>query len=124
MYLADENFPIASVRLLRKAGLDVFAVVEEMPGATDAMILQLAEREYRIILTFDRDFGELIYRYQLGTPTGVVYFRYDPITPEEPGQHLLRLLALLTLQFESKFTVVDRDRVRQRLLSSGRVKQN
>lgn len=40
MFLADENFPIASVRLLRTSGLDVVAVIEESPGISDAEILQ------------------------------------------------------------------------------------
>ena len=47
-----------------------------------------AEREKRVILTFDRDYGELLFRHRLGRPRGVIYFRYDPATPEEPGQHL------------------------------------
>lgn len=114
MYLADENFPIASVRLLRAAGLNVVAVIEESPGATDATILKHAEREQLVILTFDRDYGESIFRLHLGRPSGVVYFRYDPATPEEPGEHLLQLLALSGLQLVSKFTVTDRERTRQR----------
>ncbi len=69
MFLADENFPIASVRLLRKSGLDVVAVIEESPGISDAAILQRAEHERRIILTFDRDYGELIFRQRLGRPS-------------------------------------------------------
>lgn len=116
MYLADENFPIASVRLLRTAGLTVIAVIEESPGVADASILQRAERERLIILTFDRDYGELIFRLRLGRPAGVVYFRYDPVTPEEPGEHLLRLLSISGLHLTSKFTVTDRERTRQRPL--------
>lgn len=58
MLLADENFPIASIRRLRSVGFDVVAIVEEIPGATDAQILRRAEQEQRIILTFDRDYGE------------------------------------------------------------------
>lgn len=114
MFLADENFPIASVRLLRTSGLDVVAVIEESPGISDAEILQRAEHERRIILTFDRDYGELIFRQRLGRPSGVVYFRYVPNTPGEPGEHLLQLLAIPGIELISKFTVADRERVRQR----------
>ncbi len=116
MYLADENYPIASVRLLRAAGLDVAAVIEGSPGATDIAILQRAEREQRLILTLDRDYGELLFRHRLGHPRGVIYFRYDPATPEEPGQHLLQLIAIPNLQLTAKFTVIDRERIRQRAL--------
>ena len=116
MLLADENFPITSVRRLRSVGLDVVAIVEETPGATDAQILQRAEQEQRIILTFDRDYGELIFRHRLGRPGGVVYFRYAPQTPQEPGEHLLQLIATPGLALAGNFSVVDRERIRQRRL--------
>lgn len=54
--LADENVPLASIRLLRTAGWDVAEVVR---GATDMAALALAAREQRVIVTFDRDFGRL-----------------------------------------------------------------
>jgi predicted nuclease of predicted toxin-antitoxin system len=113
-FLANENFPLAGIILLRTVGQDVVAVIQETPGARDSEILQRAAADARVILTFDRDYGELIYRRRLPVPPGVVYFRYDPLTPEEPAEHLLRLLAVVDLQH--KYTVVERDRIRQRLL--------
>lgn len=64
-FLADENFPIASVRVLRSAGYDVFAVIEETPGIDDIAILAQAVVEERVILTFDSDYGDLIFRDKL-----------------------------------------------------------
>src|SRR4051812_22896459 len=87
-FLANEYFPLASVNRLRYAGHDVLFVAEALPGAKDADILARANHEDRIILTFDRDYGELIYRHGLPTPGGVVYLRFDPITPEEPADIL------------------------------------
>jgi len=115
-FLANENFPAASVRRLRKAGHDIAAVIEDSPGAKDVAVLARAAREERIILTFDRDYGELIYRRRALAPMGVVYFRFDPLTPEEPAERLLRLLTVSVLLLESKFTVVERGQVRQRPL--------
>lgn len=60
-FLANENFPLPSVRLLRSAGHDVLSITEESPGISDDRILARAVAEERIILTFDRDYGELIY---------------------------------------------------------------
>lgn len=60
-----------------------------------------AEHESRIILTFDRDYGEPIFRQRLGRPSGIVYFRYAPDSPYEPGEHLLRLLAIPGLELPS-----------------------
>ena len=67
-------------------------------------------------MTFDRDYGELIYRIRMPAPIGVVYFRYFPATPEEPAQDLLRLLSVEGLVLEGYFTVFERTQLRQRPL--------
>lgn len=115
--LANENFPRPSILLLRKATWDVASIVEDSPGMRDSQVLARAAREQRVILTFDRDYGELIFRFrQLYLPTGVIYFRYRPRSPEEPGQHLLKLCQIPDLSLKGKFTVLERDRLRQRPL--------
>jgi predicted nuclease of predicted toxin-antitoxin system len=59
--LADENFPPPAVAALRKAGWDVFSILEECPGVSDDDVATLCEEQWRILLTFDKDFGELIF---------------------------------------------------------------
>lgn len=65
LFLANENFPIASVRILRNAGYDVVAIIEDNPGIDDTSILRQAVAESRTILTFDSDYGNLIFRDKL-----------------------------------------------------------
>lgn len=115
-FLANENFPLTSARLLRNAGHDVFSVSEDMAGVKDSVVLSRAANEKMIILTFDRDYGDLIYKLRLPVPLGVVYFRFDPVSPSEPTERLLDLLQIEGLSLEGKFTVVDRQRIRQRPL--------
>lgn len=115
-FLANENFPLVSVNRLRQQGYDVTAVIEDSPGAKDQDILIQANQEQRIILTFDRDYGELIYKLMLSAPKGVIYFRFRPSAPEEPAEFVLRLLAMDRFSLTGKFTVAERDRVRQRYL--------
>lgn len=116
LFIADENFPQPSVNKLRSAGHDVVAIISDSPGAADEDILARAVQETRIVLTFDRDFGELVYRLRLPPPLGVVFFRFDPATPTEPAEYLLRLMADQELTLEQRFTVADRRQVRQRPL--------
>ena len=59
-FLANENFPVNSIRLLRKVGHNVASIIEDTPGVKDYTILKRAYEEKRLILTFDRDYGELI----------------------------------------------------------------
>jgi predicted nuclease of predicted toxin-antitoxin system len=115
-FLADENIPLTSIRELRQAGYDVAAVIEDSPGASDQQVLARARHESRIVLTFDRDYGELIYRKQMPAPLGVLYFRFAPSSPDEPAKYLLNLLAAGTISLARKFTVARRDRIRQRPL--------
>lgn len=60
--LADENIPRPSVRLLRVAGRDIEAVAEFGPGLPYAEVLARAATHKQVLITFDRDSGELIYR--------------------------------------------------------------
>jgi len=117
-FLADEDFPLASVKRLRVAGHNVVAIVTDCPGVSDREVLMRAVREDRIILTFDRDFGELLFRSRLPAPTGVVYFRLKPASPLEPAEYLMRLLALPDVSLLQQFTTVGARHVRQRRLGT------
>jgi predicted nuclease of predicted toxin-antitoxin system len=75
-----------------------------------------AVAEARIVLTFDRDFGELLHRRAAPAPPGVVYLRFRPAHPEEPAERLLALLAAGDVALEGRLTVLERGRVRQRAL--------
>jgi predicted nuclease of predicted toxin-antitoxin system len=50
--LANENFPLVSVQLLRQAGYDIASITEDSPGIEDPEVLARAVDEQRIILTF------------------------------------------------------------------------
>ena len=113
-FLANENFPLLSIRLLREAGHRVVSIVREAPGSKDEDILKRAHAERLIILTFDRDYGELIYRHQALPPVGIVYFRFTPASPSEPAEILLAVIDRADFSVAGRFTIVERGRVRQR----------
>lgn len=54
--LADENIPLRAVQLLREMGHDVLSICEIAPKTSDEDVLELAEKDERILLTFDKDF--------------------------------------------------------------------
>lgn len=119
-FLANENFPLASVERLREAGHDVLAVVEWLSGATDTEVLAHAARERRILLTFDRDYGELIFRRRKPVPLGVIYLRLAPESPDSPAEILLAVEALAAVRgwsLEGHFVTVTPQTVRLRKLS-------
>jgi predicted nuclease of predicted toxin-antitoxin system len=74
-FLANENFPGAAVTALESAGHDVVWVRIAAPGTNDPQVLAWAAREGRILLTFDKDFGELARGSALPLTCGVVLLR-------------------------------------------------
>jgi len=60
-FLADESCAGPVIRALREAGHDVVAIAEVAKGATDEQVLERAVNEKRVLITEDRDFGELVY---------------------------------------------------------------
>jgi len=115
-FLANENIPLKSIYYLRNAGFDISSISEEFPGISDREVLQKSQFENRIILTFDRDYGELIFRFKMGLPAGIVYFRLIPNYPTEPAEYLIRMLSIENLKLENYFTIVDAEKIRQRLI--------
>lgn len=105
-FLADENFPQPSIHLPRTAGFDVVAVREDALGIADTEVVKLTTQTHRTILTFDRDYGELVYRYNLRPPTGIIYFRWEEYQPQYPGNFLLDLLRSASLSLAHTFVVV------------------
>ena len=115
-FLANENFPFPSVKLLRENGFFVKCISEELRGISDKEVLQIAIAEDLIILTFDRDYGELLYKYQKKSPPAVIYFRSKGSKPITAGKLLYKLLTNKTIQIENYFTVIDDSGIRQRKL--------
>jgi predicted nuclease of predicted toxin-antitoxin system len=112
--LADENIPLESVRALRTAGHDVFSAGESAAGAADAVLLERAASERRLVVTFDRDFGELAARHGRLAPAGVLLIRIVPRDAAEITHLLIDLFARSDVEWEGRLTVVDRAQLRQR----------
>jgi|SRR6185503_917762 len=115
-FLADENVPLASADHLAQLGHDVRSVTREGMGSADSVVLARAELEDRIVRTFDRDFGELVYRLGASGRPGVVLVRFVPRTSKEPAEILSAAITDSAIQLTGQFTVVTRDHIRQRPL--------
>ncbi|MGC2410091.1 MAG: DUF5615 family PIN-like protein [Methyloceanibacter sp.] len=79
-FLANENFPGDAVTALEATGHDIVWVRTAAPGSKDQDILAWAVRESRVLLTFDKDFGELAWHVGLPASSGIVLFRL-PMPP-------------------------------------------
>jgi predicted nuclease of predicted toxin-antitoxin system len=115
--LADENVPLASVRRLRRAGIDAEVVAQ---GSSDAEVLARAAAEQRVIVTFDRDLGRLALHPESPGPAGVVCLRAVPDRPEAAAEIVIGVLAQPGVELLGRFTVIRAGQVRQRALPTRR----
>ena len=112
--LADENVPTALVESLRLLGHDVASIREMAPSSSDPDVLALANEQQRVLLTYDTDFGELIFRRQHPTSEGVILLRL----PQPTQLHSDRVVEVLRMydDWSDYFTTVTTDHERRRRL--------
>jgi predicted nuclease of predicted toxin-antitoxin system len=72
--VADESVEGPTVSALRAAGHSVLFIAETSPGIEDAQVLGIARREQALLLTADKDFGELVFRNR-ETHAGILLIR-------------------------------------------------
>ena len=114
-FLANENMPGDAIDELRAAGFDTIWVRSEAPGMGDRDVLSWAVREARILLTFDKDFGELAFASGLPAACGVILFRMPMPRSSTAGALLARLVSSRT-DWAVHFSVIEPGRVRMRAL--------
>jgi Uncharacterized protein conserved in bacteria len=115
-FLANENISRTTVDLLRENGHNVIWVAESFPSIKDTTIISFARLENGIIITFDADYGELIYGKKLKPPFGIVYLRLNSADPAEPARLILRYLSLSPDIFDRRFSVITEKSIRYKQL--------
>jgi predicted nuclease of predicted toxin-antitoxin system len=114
-WLLNENFPMPAVDRLRAAGWDVVAVAECSASAADPDVMALAREQGRWLATFDRDYGELVFRRRFPPPPLVLLLRVETYQPEEPADWIETLYAVGELR-EGHFHIFNGRAVRRRPL--------
>jgi predicted nuclease of predicted toxin-antitoxin system len=112
-FLADESCDFAVVRALRVAGFDVAAVAEDAPQADDTEVIERAVQEARVLLTEDKDFGQLVYAAARAS-TGVILIRFPPAARSILPSMVLETIRFHGDQIERSFAVLEPHRVRVR----------
>jgi predicted nuclease of predicted toxin-antitoxin system len=114
-FLANENVASSVIRELRVRGHDVLSAKESMQGKIDEVVLARAQDEQRILLTHDKDFGELAYRSKLPATCGVILFR---LTGADPAVDTRRIIDAIESRSDwpGHFAVVSDDKIRMRSL--------
>ncbi len=110
-FLADESFDFGAVRALREAGFDVLAIMELDPGIPDRTVADMAYRDGRLLLTEDKDFGQLVHAAGAAAQ-GVVLTRFPAGLRQEMIASVVEVVKRLGSKLRGRFVVVQPGRVR------------
>ncbi len=110
-FLVDENCEFSLVQTLRSAGHDVVAVAEVSPRAEDSQVIERALRQKRILVTEDKDFGQLVFAAGKGS-VGVLLIRYPGATRKSIGIEIVRFIEIDGSKLDGNFVVATPGRIR------------
>lgn len=110
-FLADESCDFAAVRALRAEGFDVLAVAEVTPGAEDDQVIEYAVNQGRLLLTEDKDFGQLVYAAGHAS-CGIILIRYTPAARPTLGPRIVALVRDYGHRLTNSFAVLRPDQIR------------
>jgi predicted nuclease of predicted toxin-antitoxin system len=116
--LADESIDKQMVERLRLDGHTVIYIAEIEPSISDDLVLQKANENSSLLLTADKDFGELVFHKQLLSSGGVVLIRLFGLSAERKSEIISRLLLERTEDVKQAFSVVSPGSVRIRKFGS------
>lgn len=114
--VADESVDQPIVLRLRQSAHRVEAITESTPGLSDEQVLRVAKEQAALLLTQDRDFGELVFR--LGRASdGVLLIRLHGLTAADKASRVDAALASHAEQMAGRFSVLTPQTLRIRALS-------
>lgn len=112
-FVADEGVDAPIVKRLRENGHDVVYIAESDRGITDDEVLEIANSDARILITRDKDFGELVFRMNR-LHSGVILTRLEGLNPQEKATIVQTVIDSYHSELSTAFTVIQPSLVRIR----------
>lgn len=116
-FIADENLDWQIVERLRQDDHLVWYVAEMEPGISDDVVLDLANQEEAILLTSDKDFGELVFRLRR-IASGVVLIRLAGLSIIRKAEIIANAINQHNAELLGAFTVITPIAIRIRKLEN------
>jgi predicted nuclease of predicted toxin-antitoxin system len=114
-FLADENVSRLVIERLRAGGFEVISVGETQSGAPDKIVLETADAEGCILITEDRDFGELVIR-QRHLLRGMILLELDHLSNAAEADAVAEVVSAHEDKLLGNLVVIEPGRIRVRPL--------
>ncbi|MBL0309488.1 MAG: DUF5615 family PIN-like protein [Bacteroidetes bacterium] len=112
-FVADEGLDAPIVELLRNSGYDVFYIKEEHPGLADEEVLKISNERNDVLIAYDKDFGELVYRLKQ-LHSGIILVRLSGMKPKEKARIVVQTIREHEVELQGAFTVISKNHVKIR----------
>jgi predicted nuclease of predicted toxin-antitoxin system len=113
--VADENVPGPVIDRLRADGHVIHAISEMSAGLHDTGVLATSHAMALVLITHDRDFGELAVRQGLPV-SGVILLEVERLSLGSQIERISQCLSVPETEWVGYFTVLDPSRLRRRAL--------
>ena len=113
VFVADENIPALIIAALRALGFEVISISETRPRLPDDAVLAEAFSRGAVLLTADKDFGELVFQHHQNV-SGVILLRLHGLTPEARRDLVVEQVGIHGERLQGAFTVISPGQVRIR----------
>jgi len=111
-FLANENIPLKFIERLKEDGHDIKRVDLIQKGLSDEKVIELTIKEDRVLITFDKDFGEKAFKCKKEIK-GIILLRIRPVSIEFMIERFKTLLKNFP-EIERKFIVLEETKIRER----------
>ena len=112
-FLADEGVDKLIVEILRQEGYSVLYIAEMQPGISDDIVLDIANQQGALLLTTDKDFGELVFRLSR-LAKGVVLMRLVGLSSQKKAEIVVSAIKQHLAELTAAFTVIAPSSIRIR----------
>ena len=111
MIIADENVEKYWTDLLKNSGYQVYSIREEHPGISDTEVIAVVKSKKGILLTVDKDFGELVFAHSF-RDISIIFLRYDQPQYNTVEKQLLSAIELYHDSDTPVFITVTKNKTR------------
>ncbi len=110
-FLADVNIEKTIIEEIKALGYDIICVTNINPGMPDTEVCKLANKENRILITNDKDFGEIVFR-QKSISSGIILIRLKRHSIKEKIKLVKKLLIFYKDKVHNHFVVINQNKFR------------
>jgi predicted nuclease of predicted toxin-antitoxin system len=111
--VADESVDFRIISYLRRNSIDVVAIIENRPSISDIEVLKKANEKIALLITEDKDFGELVFRLKI-QHKGILLLRFFDTDIEIQSQKVLEVLLSHEKELIDNFSTLTENKLRIR----------